>query len=56
MLLGIVGAFVGGSLHMLLTTGTLQLTSVSFSLGGILLAVIGAIIAVFVWSLLTKTA
>lgn len=56
MLLGIVGAFIGGSLHTFLTTGALQLASVTFSVGGIFLAVLGAIIAVFVWSLLTRTA
>jgi uncharacterized membrane protein YeaQ/YmgE (transglycosylase-associated protein family) len=56
MLLGVIGAFVGGALHSLLTTGALQLVGVSFSLGGILLAIVGAIIAVFVWSLLTRTA
>lgn len=54
MLLGVIGAFIGGTLHILLTTGTLQLVSVSFSIGGILLAIIGALIAVFVWSTLTK--
>jgi uncharacterized membrane protein YeaQ/YmgE (transglycosylase-associated protein family) len=54
MLLGVIGAFIGGSLHTLLTTGALQLVGVSFSLGGILLAIAGAIVAVFVWSLLTK--
>lgn len=54
MLLGIIGAFVGGSLHTLLTTGALQLTGVTFSIGGIALAVVGAIIAVFVWSSLSK--
>jgi len=56
MLLGIIGAFIGGSLHTLLTTGALQLASVTFSLGGIVLAVIGAIIAVFIWGLITRTA
>ena len=54
MLLGIIGAFVGGSLHTFLTTGALQLTGVTFSIGGIALAVVGAIIAVFVWSSLSK--
>jgi uncharacterized membrane protein YeaQ/YmgE (transglycosylase-associated protein family) len=56
MLLGIIGAFIGGSLHTLLTTGALQLASVTFSIGGILLAVVGAIIAVFVWGLVTRAA
>ncbi len=56
MVLGIIGAFVGGSLHTFLTTGALQLASVAFTLGGILVAVLGAIVAVFVWSLITRAA
>ncbi len=54
MLLGIIGAFVGGSLHTFFTTGALQLASVTFSVGGIVVAVLGAIVAVFVWSLITR--
>lgn len=54
ILLGIVGAFVGGSLAMLLTTGHLALAASSLSIPGIALAVVGAIIAVFVWHLLTR--
>jgi uncharacterized membrane protein YeaQ/YmgE (transglycosylase-associated protein family) len=54
MFLGIIGAFVGGSLHTFFTTGALQLASVTFSVGGIVVAVLGAIVAVFVWSLITR--
>lgn len=54
MLLGIIGAFVGGSLHTFFTTGALKLVGVTFTVGGIALAVVGAIVAVFVWSLLTR--
>jgi len=50
LILGVVGAFVGGSLYTLLTTGTLALTSTGLSLGGILIAVLGAIIFSFVWN------
>jgi uncharacterized membrane protein YeaQ/YmgE (transglycosylase-associated protein family) len=49
LLLGIIGAFVGGSLYTLLTTGTLALTSVGFSIGGIVVAVIGAIVALWLY-------
>ena len=56
MLLGIIGAFVGGSLYSFLTTGTLALTSAGFSLGGILVAILGAIVALFLWGLLTRRA
>ncbi|MGJ3249104.1 MAG: GlsB/YeaQ/YmgE family stress response membrane protein [Elainellaceae cyanobacterium] len=49
LLLGIVGAFVGGILYNLITTGTLALTASGLSIGGIILAVIGAIIALFIY-------
>jgi uncharacterized membrane protein YeaQ/YmgE (transglycosylase-associated protein family) len=49
MILGIVGAFIGGTLYTVLTTGTLALSSASLSIGGILVAVIGAIIALFIY-------
>jgi uncharacterized membrane protein YeaQ/YmgE (transglycosylase-associated protein family) len=54
MLLGIIGAFVGGLLYSFLTTGTLALSSTGLSLGGILLAVLGAIIALFIYYAITR--
>ena len=54
MLLGIIGAFVGGSLFSFLTTGTLALTSAGLSLGGILVAVLGAIVALFIYYAVTR--
>lgn len=55
MLLGIVGAFIGGSLYALLQTGTLQLTAAGFSLPGLFIAVIGAIVAIYLWGLLRRS-
>ena len=49
LFLGIVGAFIGGTLAMLLTTGSLYLASPTLSLPGVALAVLGAIIAIFIW-------
>lgn len=54
--LGVAGAFIGGTLFTLLTTGTLALTSPSLSIGGIVVAVLGAIIAIFLWGLITRRA
>lgn len=54
MLLGIIGAFLGGSLYALLTTGTLQLSAVGLSIPGLIVAVIGAMIAIFIWGLMTR--
>lgn len=49
LLLGIIGAFVGGTLATLLTTGQLALTATALSVPGVIVAVLGAILAVFLW-------
>lgn len=54
LLLGIIGAFVGGSIYNLLTTGTLALGSAGLSIGGVILAVLGAIIALFIYYAATR--
>lgn len=55
IILGIVGAFVGGSLYSIFATGTLQLTATSLSIPGLLIAVVGAIIAIYLWGLLSRS-
>jgi uncharacterized membrane protein YeaQ/YmgE (transglycosylase-associated protein family) len=56
MVLGIIGAFVGGSVATLLSTGKLALTAAGtgLSIPGIFVAVLGAIIAIFIWGLITR--
>lgn len=50
IVVGIVGAVVGGTVASLLTTGTLNITAAGgFDILSIILAVIGALIALFVW-------
>ena len=49
MLLGIIGAFIGGTLYTLLTTGSLALTGVGFTFAGLAIAVIGAVIALWLY-------
>lgn len=56
MILGIIGAFVGGSLFTLVDTGTLALTAPALSIPGVFVAVLGAIIAIFLWGLFTRRA
>jgi uncharacterized membrane protein YeaQ/YmgE (transglycosylase-associated protein family) len=56
MILGIVGAFVGGSLFSLVSTGSLSLVGASLSIQGIVVAVLGAIVAIFIWGLVTRRA
>lgn len=54
LLLGIIGAFIGGSIATLINTGTIQLTAASLSIPGVILAIIGAIVAIFLWGLFTQ--
>ncbi|MGM3307771.1 GlsB/YeaQ/YmgE family stress response membrane protein [Anabaena sp. WFMT] len=49
LVLGIIGAFVGGTLTTLITTGKFALVGSTLTPSGIFIAVIGAVIAVFVW-------
>lgn len=56
ILLGIVGAFLGGTLVTLLQTGTLQITATTFSIPGIFVAVIGALIAIWLWHMINRRA
>lgn len=51
IILGIVGAFIGGTLFTLLRTGTLQLTTATLSIPGLFIAIIGSIIAIYLWGL-----
>jgi uncharacterized membrane protein YeaQ/YmgE (transglycosylase-associated protein family) len=54
--LGIVGAFVGGSLYTLLSYGSIQLTATSLSIPGLAIAVLGSIVAIYLWGLMTRNA
>lgn len=55
IILGIVGAFIGGSLYSLFSTGSLQFAATSLSLPGLLIAILGAIIAIYLWGLLSRS-
>jgi uncharacterized membrane protein YeaQ/YmgE (transglycosylase-associated protein family) len=56
MILGVIGAFVGGSIFTLINTGKLALvsTGASLSIPSIFVAVVGAMIAIFLWGLVTR--
>ncbi|NJL21610.1 MAG: GlsB/YeaQ/YmgE family stress response membrane protein [Leptolyngbyaceae cyanobacterium SM1_3_5] len=54
MLLGVIGAFIGGSIYSLLVHNSLQIAATSFSIPGIAIAVLGAIIALFIWGALNR--
>jgi uncharacterized membrane protein YeaQ/YmgE (transglycosylase-associated protein family) len=49
LVLGIIGAFIGGTLVTLLQTGTFAITSASLSIPGLVVAVLGSIIAIFLY-------
>jgi uncharacterized membrane protein YeaQ/YmgE (transglycosylase-associated protein family) len=55
--LGITGAFVGGFLHTFIMTGKLALTAVSgFSIYSVIFAVLGSMVVIFLWGLVTRNA
>jgi uncharacterized membrane protein YeaQ/YmgE (transglycosylase-associated protein family) len=56
IILGIIGAFIGGTLSTLIRTGTLQITAsgAGLSLPGILFAIVGAVIAIYLWDLFRR--
>lgn len=56
IILGIVGAFLGGTLATVLQTGTLQLTATSLSIPGVFVAVLGALLAIWIWNYFNRRA
>jgi len=55
VVLGVIGAFIGGSLLTFLQTGALQLTGTSLSISGVFVAVLGAIIAIWLWGIIRRS-
>lgn len=56
LVLGVIGAFIGGTLVHFLETGSLTFTSVTLSIPGLFVAVLGALIAIFVYYRLIRRA
>lgn len=56
LILGIIGSFIGGTLATLLTTGSLAIVSTGINILGIALAVVGALIAIFIWQQVSRHA
>jgi uncharacterized membrane protein YeaQ/YmgE (transglycosylase-associated protein family) len=54
LVLGVIGAFIGGSLHTFIQTGTLQLAAPGLSIPGVFIAVLGAIIAIYLYGLVAR--
>lgn len=56
IILGVIGAFVGGSLYSLISMGSIQLTATSLSIPGLAIAVLGSILAIYLWGLMARNA
>jgi uncharacterized membrane protein YeaQ/YmgE (transglycosylase-associated protein family) len=61
MALGLVGAFVGGILYTFISTGKFALINITAATGGafmtsLLFAVLGSMVAIFLWGLVTRNA
>jgi uncharacterized membrane protein YeaQ/YmgE (transglycosylase-associated protein family) len=56
IVLGVVGAFLGGSLYSLISTGSIQLAATSLSIPGLGISVLGAMLAIYLWGLMGRNA
>ncbi|MCY7368455.1 MAG: GlsB/YeaQ/YmgE family stress response membrane protein [Chamaesiphon sp.] len=58
MVLGIVGAFIGGTLYTLISTGKFAIAALSGAalIPSLVFAVLGAMVAIFLWGLVTRNA
>lgn len=54
LVLGVIGAFIGGSLFTFFQTGTLALTAPGLSIPGVFVAVLGAIVAIYLYGLIAS--
>jgi len=55
LVLGVIGAFIGGSLLLFFQTGSLALTAPGLSIPGVFVAVLGAIIAIYLYGLISRS-
>jgi uncharacterized membrane protein YeaQ/YmgE (transglycosylase-associated protein family) len=54
LLLGVVGAFVGGTLAVLLFEGRFDIAATNLSITGIIGAVIGSLIVLYIWRVMGR--
>jgi uncharacterized membrane protein YeaQ/YmgE (transglycosylase-associated protein family) len=52
MFLGVIGAFIGGTLHTFIQSGSLQLAAPNLNVPGVFVSVLGAIIAIFLYGVM----
>lgn len=56
IILGVIGALIGGSLYSLISTGSIQLAATSLSIPGLVIAVLGSMLAIYLWGLMARNA
>ena len=56
IVLGIIGSFIGGTIFTFFNTGSLQIVSTGavFNIPSLFVAVIGSIVTIFLWTLITN--
>jgi uncharacterized membrane protein YeaQ/YmgE (transglycosylase-associated protein family) len=54
MFLGVIGAFIGGTLHTFIQSGNLQLAAPGLNIAGVVVSVLGAIIAIFLYGIMFR--
>jgi uncharacterized membrane protein YeaQ/YmgE (transglycosylase-associated protein family) len=54
MFLGVIGAFIGGTLHTFIQSGNLQLAAPGLNIAGVFISVLGAIIAIVLYGVMFR--
>ncbi|GAB4210781.1 MAG: hypothetical protein OHK0012_01970 [Synechococcales cyanobacterium] len=54
LLLGVIGAFLGGSLYGFFRTGSLQLIATQLTIPGVFVAVLGSILAIYIYGAFSR--
>jgi uncharacterized membrane protein YeaQ/YmgE (transglycosylase-associated protein family) len=54
LILGVVGAFAGGTIMTLITERKFDLNAPNLSVPGIIVSVLGAMLVIFIWGLVTR--
>lgn len=55
LILGVIGAFLGGTLAVFFSTGKLALAAPALNIPGVVVAVLGAILAIFLWNFFNRS-
>jgi uncharacterized membrane protein YeaQ/YmgE (transglycosylase-associated protein family) len=56
IILEVIGAFIGGTLYSLISTGGVQIAATSLSIPGLGISILGAMFAIYLWDLMARNA